>query len=256
MIVLGLLAASASADTLPELGLPEDVRLVDSRQAGDVERSYPLGAPRRIGGQLRMEGQVTATGDFTALTYRLAEGHEGLEAFTRARQQLLAQGATLLFWCQGRDCGSSSLWANAIFGKSMLYGPENRQAFLLATLPGSSERLLALYGITRGNGRAYLHVEQLMPGQLPPGLLPTPATLLRQLRDAGMLSLPQLQGAPDEAWVTLLARALQKDSTLRVSLVGAQAEAWHQALRAAGVRSWRLEAEATVEPGLTLQLLP
>ena len=29
---------------------------------------------------------------------------------------MLQPGAELLFWCQARDCGESSLWANQVFG--------------------------------------------------------------------------------------------------------------------------------------------
>ncbi|MDP0995252.1 DUF4892 domain-containing protein, partial [Klebsiella pneumoniae] len=34
---------------------------------------------------------------------------------------LLAEAdAQLLFWCQARDCGESSLWANEVFGNAKL----------------------------------------------------------------------------------------------------------------------------------------
>ena len=32
---------------------------------------------------------------------------------------------------QGRECGSSSLWANAVFGNSTLYGSDDQQAYAL-----------------------------------------------------------------------------------------------------------------------------
>ena len=50
----------------------------------------------------------------------------------------------------------------------------------------------------------------------------------------------------------LLARSLNMDSTLRVSLAGAQAEAWRAALVAQGVRSARLTAEVNAEAGLVI----
>jgi hypothetical protein len=67
----------------------------------------------------------------------------------------------LLFWCQARDCGESSLWANEVFGNAKLYGADEQQAYLLLRLAAPKDNtLVALYSITRGNRKAYLHVEQ------------------------------------------------------------------------------------------------
>ena len=220
-----------------------------------VERTYPLDSIRRISGRLRMSDQISAPGHLTAVTYQLPSVHTGIEAFERARSNLLEQGAELLFWCEGRDCGSSSLWANNIFELSTLYGPEARQAYLLARLPGDSDRLIALYGITRGNGRPYLHVEQFTP-ETPLGvILPSPATLLRQLKSTGELWLPRLPDEPTADWGALLANVLRLDSTVRVELLGRGAAAWHEALTTERIKSRRLEASASDEAGLRLRLL-
>ena len=53
--------------------------------------------------------------------------------------------------------------------------------------------------------------------------------LQRLLRSSGELRLAHL-GAPDEQWGDLLARTLSLDSTQRVRLSGAAAEAWREAL--------------------------
>ena len=100
--------------------------------------------------------------------------------------------------------------------------------------------LLALYSITRGNKRAYLHAELLAANAALGEVLPTPATLQRQLKSTGELRLPK-QVEPSAAWAELLARSLRLDSTLRVSISGAQAEAWREALVAQRVRASRLE---------------
>ena len=39
----------------------------------------------------------------------------------RPASDLQAQDAELLYWCVGRECGSSSLWANAVFANATLY---------------------------------------------------------------------------------------------------------------------------------------
>lgn len=262
-VLLGLLLCSAALPAAEPPGshdlegLPRFPRaeIVEFRQASQ-ERVYPLGSLLEIGGRLRYEGEVAAEGALTALTYRLPEEHGSTAAFELARASLLEQGAELLFWCRGRDCGSSSLWANAVFGDAGLYGPDSQQDYALLRLPAPRrDSLLALYGITRGNRRAYLHVEQLDAGAPLGELLPTPGTLLAQLRGSGRLLLPGLDGEPDPTWAGLLARSLKLDSTLRVSLAGAHAEAWRAALVAEGVRTARLELDGDEIAGLRLTLL-
>lgn len=258
---LALLGCAASAADLPgssdleELTRFPQAQIVGFKQEGDVDRLYPLDSVRRISGKLRMSAQVNATGDLVAITYELPDHHSGIEAFDQARGQLVEQGAHLLYWCQGRACGSSSLWANQIFQRSMLYGPEAQQAFLLARMHDEAETLVALYGITRGNGRPYLHVEKLQSGT-PLGLIrPNPATLLRQLESTGELSLPLLPAEPVEEWAGLLANVLRLDSTIRISLGGEGAAAWREALITERISARRLELDDNDEAGLHILLL-
>ncbi|MBC3363812.1 DUF4892 domain-containing protein [Pseudomonas sp. SWRI154] len=233
-----------------------DAQIVDYRQTSDLERIYPMGSIRRISGQLRFDGQVDARGNATSVTYELPPEHSATQAFTAAREALQKQGAELLFWCQARDCGESSLWANDVFGNAKLYGADNGQAYLLLRLaPPADNTLIALYAITRGNRKAYLHIEQFEAGAPLGNVLPTSATLLRQLKDTGVLDLPRLAGEPDDAWLRLLSRALNLDTGLRVSIAGPHAEAWHQALVDQGVRAARMEATRSDATGLHLELL-
>ncbi|NKQ10710.1 DUF4892 domain-containing protein [Pseudomonas sp. SST3] len=258
---LVMLANAASAADLPGSrdfdSLPRypQSRIVAFKEQQVLERTYPLDSIRRISGRLRMSDQISASGQLTAVTYLLPEVHTGIEAFERARSRLLENGAELLFWCEGRECGSSSLWANEIFQRSTLYGPDARQAYLLARLPGDSDQLMALYGVTRGNGRPYLHVEQFNPDTALGIILPNPATLLRQLKHTGELWLPRLPQEPTAEWGALLANVLRLDSTIRVVLEGRGAAAWHEALTQERIKARRLEAEVSDEEGLRIKLL-
>ena len=262
-ILAGLLLASAvqaaeppDSHDLAVLPRFPHAEIVDFRDVPDQERIYPQASIRRISNRLRMERKIEVEGRQTAVTYRLPSDHSSAEAFDRARKDLLAGGAELLYWCQGRDCGSSSLWANAIFGNSKLYGPDEQQAYLLLRLAEpQQDSVLAIYSITRGNRRGYLHAEQLDSAQALGELLPTPDTLVRELKSSGVLRLTRLPAAPSEAWATLLARCLNLDSTLRVSLSGEGADAWREALASQGVRASRLELGESAEPGLQLNLL-
>lgn len=246
-------SGSRDLDIVPRL---TDAEIVDYRPAAELERIYPMGSIRKISGQLRFDGQVSARGNVTGVTYQLPAERTSDEAFTAAREALQAQGAELLFWCQARDCGESSLWANEVFGNSKLYGADEQQAYLLLRLAEpKSDTLVALYGITRGNRRAYLHVEQFDSAAPLGELMPTSATLLRQLKSTGKLALPKLVGAPVDAWLTLLSRGLNLDSSLRATVSGPQAEAWRQALVGKGVRAARLEAGSGDTTGLLIELI-
>ncbi|MGS8551679.1 DUF4892 domain-containing protein, partial [Salmonella enterica] len=91
--------------------------------------------------------QATARGQATAITYELPAEHTSSAAFTATREALQQQGAQLLFWCQARDCGESSLWANEVFGNAKLVGADGQQEYLLLRLAAPQDNsLVALYG--------------------------------------------------------------------------------------------------------------
>ncbi|WP_353741448.1 DUF4892 domain-containing protein [Pseudomonas fluorescens] len=262
LLVLGsfsplLFAADVpGSQDLPIVPRMVDAQIVDYRPVAELERIYPLGSIRKISGQLRFDGQVSARGNVTSVTYELPPEHSSIQAFTAAREALQQQGAGLLFWCQARDCGESSLWANEVFGNAKLYGADDQQAYLLLRLAAPRDNtLVALYSITRGNRKAYLHVEQFDASSPLGELLPTSATLLRELKSTGELDFPTLNSAPDETWLRLISRGLNLDTTLRVSISGANAEAWRQALIAQGVRAARMESGSAEGSGLHIELL-
>ncbi|MBV4535324.1 MULTISPECIES: DUF4892 domain-containing protein [Pseudomonas] len=249
---LGLASPIVWAGTLP---VPLDGKVVDERPAVEQERVYPMGALRKISGRLRVEGKVESRGQVNSVTYLLPTERTAREAFTSAREALQRDGGYPLFWCEKRDCGEASLWANEVFKNARLNGGDDQQAFIL--LRRSAEEantLVALYSVTAGNKRAYLHVEEFVAEQPLGELLPTSATVMRELRDTGKLDYPDL-AEPKDAWVTLLSRSLNLDSTLRVSLSGEQAEAWREQLAKAGVRSARLEVGTAPTEGLHLELI-
>lgn len=247
------LPGSRDLEVLPRF---ERAEIVDYRVEEGVERLYPQSALRRISGRLRVDAEIDVVGRLSAVTYELPRGHGSGEAFAQARAELLARGARALHWCEGRECGASSLWANNVFGNARLYGPDDQQAYLLLQLAApQQDSLVALYAVTRGTRRAYLHAELLEAGTPQGEHLPNAETLLRQLRDAGELKLEQLPAEPGDPWLGLLARALRLDTGVRLLLSGEHAGAWREALIAAGTRATRLETAASEAPGLRLQWL-
>jgi len=113
---------------------------------------------------------------------------------------------------------------------------------------------LSLYAVTRGTGQAFLQAETLQSSQALGELLPTPSTLLRQLRLTGQLAWPILSDDAKLHWLPLLVRLLQLDSTLGVQLNGPSAEAWRDALIQTGVQPSRLESNGS--EAQSLHILP
>ena len=232
--------------------------LVQQRQIDAADHGVVLGNIRRINNQLRAESEVRAVGDLLRMTWRIPDGHSAEEAFEHAKDQLLKRPHTMLYFCEARDCGSSSLWANQVFGYSRLYGPEENQAYLALRLDEEPQRFVSLYAITRGNRRSYLHMDQFTPAEpVSSPLYPTPATLLKILRNDRELQFPSLDlSANDDpnadTWIQLLNRMLTLDSRLRVVLQGEQAGAAAQMLRDLGLRGQRIEIGDTETPGLTV----
>lgn len=257
LLVSNLVMAAdiSGSQDLPALPRFHNATIVAYTTSVDAERVYPQGSIRRISNRLRIEQPVEVSGQLTALTYQLPSGRSSEEALTAARKALLADGAEPLFWCEGRNCGPSSLWANAIFDNSRLYGPDDQQEYLLVRLAApQNNTLIALYGITRGNRRAFLHVEQLEASSSLADLLPAPATLLRELQSSSLLRLPDLPVEPEARWVGVLASTLKLDSTLPVVISGASAASWREALLAQGVKASRLQLGDSDVVGLQLEV--
>ncbi|MDH1100891.1 DUF4892 domain-containing protein [Pseudomonas mosselii] len=254
-VIAACLAIASPLLWAGSLPVPPDARVVDQRPAVEQERVYPLGPLRKISGRLRVDDKVESRGEVSSVTYELPVERSAREAFTSAREALQQEGGYPLFWCQGRDCGEASLWANDVFANARLNGGDEQQAFILLRRSAEqADTLVALYSVTRGNRRAYLHVEEFVAGSPLGDLLPTAATVLRELRDTGKLDYPDL-AEPHAIWTTLLARSLNLDSTLRISLSGKGAEAWREQLVKAGVRSARLEVGDASTEGLHLELI-
>lgn len=254
--IAGLALLGSSTLLAGDLPVPQDAKVVDERPATEQERVYPLGSLRKISGQLRVEGQVEGRGQVSSKTYELPRERSANQAFTAAREALQADGGYPLFWCEGQECGENSLWVNEVFKHGRLSGGDRDQAFILLRRSGAeSDTLVALYSITRGNRLAYLHVEEFVANEPLGELLPTPATIRRELRDTGKLDYADLKGEPQPAWVNLLSRSLNLNSTLRVSLTGAQAQAWREQLVKAGVRQARLEVGSQPATGLHVELI-
>ncbi|NLY57944.1 MAG: DUF4892 domain-containing protein [Gammaproteobacteria bacterium] len=221
----------------------------------NTEHTVVIGNIRRINNQLRAEREVQAVGELIRTSWRIPSGHGAREALVHAVAQLHQHPHTTLFFCEGRECGSSSLWANQVLDYSRLYGPEDNQMYLALRLDDDPQRFISLYAITRGNQRVYLHMDQLTPEQpVTDTLYPTPATLGKILHAENELLLPEMEQAEQfGAWLDLVARMLRSDNRLRIQVDGARAPEFVQGLLDRGINHQRLEI-GEPEPASTIRL--
>ncbi|HDZ57186.1 MAG TPA: DUF4892 domain-containing protein [Pseudomonas xinjiangensis] len=267
LMVYGVGLSLATASIQAATAVPEELviepypraQVAKLRTVEDIEHAVVIGGIRRINNQLRAEREVRTTGDLIRVSWQIPEGHDSAEAFKHAKQQLLARDHAMLFFCEGRECGSSSLWANQVLEFSRLYGPEEAQAYLAVRLDDEPQRFVSLYAITRGNREVYLHLDQFTPTEpVTERLYPTPSTLLKVLRKDGSVSVPSVDMAAadtdvTDSWLRILNRALRSDTQVRIVVHGAQAPAFVQGLKDLGVRPQRVEVgEPAPENGILI----
>lgn len=261
-LVLGATAPLSAADETLVIEAFPRAEVARERVQENAEHSVVIGNIRRINNQLRAEREVQTEGELIRTSWLIPEGHGVREAMTHAVTQLQEHPHTTLFFCEGRECGSSSLWANQVLGYSRLYGPEDNQLYLAMRLDDQPQRFVSLYAITRGNQQVYLHMDQLTPTQpVTDTLYPTPATLGKILRAEGELLLPALtaeeqQGDKVGGWLDLVARMLRSDNRLRIQVNGADAPVFVQGLVDRGINDRRLEiGQPDPEDGVQLEKL-
>lgn len=178
-------------DTAP-LGLsaPPHAEAVDrSTGAPSAIQTFMMGPLDRLERDVRGANALRPEGTVDAVTYRFPAGTDPLSLADHYAR--LLEG-TLVYRCSGRDCGRSTEWANALFGSSLLYGPDARQAYAAWVRDG---KLISVYAIERGNRRVYSHLRVITPSD---GESPGVATVVaRQLRAQRWAVIPDLKPATD-----------------------------------------------------------
>ena len=159
-VFLASLATVAAANTLERIFTQASV--VDERIEKNVHYLLPLGRVKddRKAGRAQPSHFERLQGNLSVVTWKL----EGALSLQDARQLVLTflerQKADLLFECQGRDCGESSLWANSVFAQPLLFGSDSAQ-YLWVIQPREASRYHVLYLVERPNRRLYFHEETL-----------------------------------------------------------------------------------------------
>ncbi|MGO1501811.1 MAG: DUF4892 domain-containing protein [Marinobacter sp.] len=172
-----LLTSSAFANAaLPE-ALPKAFAQSTLEATTPIESSGHLvlfSPVREVNNQIRSESMARLPVSGEGRLYRIARDANRREARAHYLELLRERGAQVLFECSGIRCGRSNVWANQIFGQSVLYGRDATQDYLVAGVVADdgSRWLTSVYTVTRGNLREYVWVEhiEVAPGAAIPGL--------------------------------------------------------------------------------------
>ena len=201
-------AASAFAAEVPGSHplvnpFPES-EISDYARFEEANHLFALGALQRVRGEVIPDESVRLRGLVTQIVYSIPEGYEGAEVDEYFRMQFESQGAETVFQCRGRSCGSSNYWANDIFKRRILYGPERNQFYLAMRTTDQSENAtyIAVYVITRANKQLKVYVELVEPGLLNEAEMQVriSAELLKNLlTETGRVALPEVSAAAGEA---------------------------------------------------------
>ena len=158
VVMLVFSSSITEASVLDSLQPPQNSELVDSTDSDQVKpHLVVLGALEKINHELEPEQSTSMVGRKSSRTYYLPLARKTSSVVEFYRDQLSVQGE-IAFECRGRTCGSSSYWANKILGRSILYGPEQFQHYVVYQLPADSG-YLAVYVGQRATRKIYVHIE-------------------------------------------------------------------------------------------------
>ena len=240
LLLLALLSTPAHAQSAgeqtagadhPLLMRFPDSEIVEYDRTNELNHQLVLGTLQRTRGEVVPESAERLKGRVTRIVYAIPSDYQVSDVREFFVQQLRERGDSILFSCEGRACGSSNYWANDIFKRRILYGPERNQYYLAARSNTALENdpFLALYLITRANKRLYAYVEIIESEiAVAPQALVNEGLLAATLREKGSVVLPWVQfntadGGEEElddpSTLDYLVRLLRTDPEIRVYLV-------------------------------------
>lgn len=227
---LAMASAEAVADLLPQYPRAELVEFEDAKKVATHE--LITGALRSKGGNIVPENSEFVTGRRIASTWFIPNEQRTDLVYRFYRERLVPKG-TLLFECEGRECGSSNHWANNIFRRPILYGPPQYQHyFLLRIDEAASTYYVATYITMRGTRKLYVHADVIVREAQYTDLTGS-AIVDALVRDGHFV----IDAGAGEAVVASVLEAMQLEPLLRIAVVGHRRKQRGEALEQAITRS-------------------
>ena len=149
-----LLLSLSQAQAFPRAELIEETKIENT------EYRLVLSELKRKQATTSGEIERLINGDVIREFWTLSVNHD----LEQVIEHYLAQwkGAQIMYRCSGLDCGSSNFWANKIFNNGKLYGRDANQAYLVAMVPGSPNRIFVLYAVQRSQQKMYFNLDQIL----------------------------------------------------------------------------------------------
>lgn len=133
--------------------------LVEETQVNNSEYRLVLSELKRKQATTSGEVERLISGDMTRQFWQLSVNHEVEQVLEHYLTQW--KDAQVMYRCSGLDCGSSNFWANKIFKNAKLYGRDANQAYLVAMIPGSPNRIYVLYAVQRSKQKLYFNLDEI-----------------------------------------------------------------------------------------------
>ena len=214
-------------------------QLVESTaEQGVSTHRVMLGALKKVNSEIAPEASRYVQGERSRNTYLLPDEPRSNLVFNFYVEQLERQGQ-ILYQCAGRECGSSNYWANSVFERRILYGPEQYQHYVVGVVDG---QYLAIYVAQRATGQVYTHLDTIKPQR-------DSATAASALDSANLLqaltsgTAVKIGLQPDVAVTDRVVAALMDNPTLSLYVVGHDALQRDETILAAMARTTAAAAE-------------
>jgi len=190
--IAALAAQSDVSGSRDPLGIERFPRswIVDYQRDDEVRpREFVMGRVERLRQDVRIHDLLRVDATLESAIYRIPDGVPVSEVAAHFRSVL--EGG-VLYRCSGRDCGRSNEWANQIYGKAILYGPDSNQSYIAWEW---QRRLISVYIIERGNKRIYANVQVLDPAD--DAVIDANTLVLRRLTGQGWTVIDGIRPGPD-----------------------------------------------------------
>ncbi|ACE85635.1 DUF4892 domain-containing protein [Cellvibrio japonicus] len=195
MVLLLLCSASLLAQGLNIEQYP-GARVIYQTVGDSDDYVLALGSYKKVAGSSwQPERSERLKGKLTRYTLELPVGHTPQNGFDFYLDQLQTHSIRELFYCAGRDCGTSNSWANNHFNVLQLYGLDQHQQYAAyeVIVADAKPYYASLYVVQRGNRRVYLQLDILHADQaLALGVASSPVSIVKALNQDGYYVFPDL----------------------------------------------------------------
>jgi len=128
-----------------------------------IDHEIGLGAMQKIRGDWRFKDSERLSGTLVSYTWQIVDGFTSAQVMEKLLDEVQQAGtASLLFSCEGRECGNGAEWANRVFNERVLYGRADMQRYAVYAIKGDLEYRLVTYASARTEDRQYLRADLLL----------------------------------------------------------------------------------------------